>query len=130
MSRIPIFLLITLLCSITSNVVSAFRGCNGGDIVQKAETLSDYFPKETNQTYMVTEHEANGQSMQVHRTLRDLCVCVKTRDGLTTGVTDTSNVILIYAPQSDTLVITHVEMHQVKRIFMIYHACSYPYNNN
>lgn len=130
MSRIPIILLITLLCSIASNVVYAFGGCSHENILQKAETLSEYFPKETYQTYMVTEHEANGQSKEVHDTLLDLCVCVKVRDGITTGVTDTSNVILIHAPQSDTLVITHVEMNKVKRIFMIYHACSYRYNNN
>lgn len=125
-----IILLIVLLCSIASNVVSAFGGCTGENILRKAEALNDYFPKETNETYKVTEHEANGQPMEVHHTLLDLCVCVKVHDGITTGVTDTSNVILLHAPRSDTLVITHVEMFDIKRIFVIHHACSYRYNNN
>lgn len=92
--------------------------------------LSEYFPKETNETYMVTEHEANGQSKEVHHMLMDLCVCVKVHDGITTGVSETSNVILTHAPKSNTLVITHVKMYEIKRIFMIHHACSYRYNNN
>ena len=130
MSRILIILLIALLCTIGAAYAAMFDGCKGESILHNTEELNEYFPKETNQTYMVTEHEANGQPKEVHHTLLHLCVCVKSRDGITTGVTDTSNVILLHAPQSDTLVITHVEMFTIKRIYVIHHACSYNYDNS